>query len=351
MAAVLPRPSQHVALQKRNHRSVGRPRPRHISREKSAAPKQRERTRTEALQVRPASDPLHCPSQLPPARRRRRCRCIGTDLRLRTACAAATRRAHPQRAGRSVSGVAHPLQSLLSALGLLWLSHAQPLQAEDSRFGAPPPALALASRGISTPSRRLSHFSYVCVPAVLELSDQRRAIFIAASSASAVRDATGERPTSRTQFRHGSADRRRRWWLSGRTPPPTGALCGRRQPGVRPQRHLRNSPSLHSQVHSVAPADPLGQQFRCLCPLRERLKELHWEHCEQLTAVQHYIDCEINETVWRDGYDNAITDEYAVRELCGMGFKNNCTVVVGQGTVRLEGCDAAAVSEDAMQRW
>ncbi|TPP52594.1 putative integral membrane protein [Leishmania donovani] len=180
-----------------------------------------------------------------------------------------------------------------------------------ARFGAPPPALALASRGISTPSRRLSHFSYVCVPAVLELSDQRRAIFIAASSASAVRDATGERPTSRTQFRHGSADR----------------------------------------LHSVAPADPLGQQFRCLCPLRERLKELHWEHCEQLTAVQHYIDCEINETVWRDGYDNAITDEYAVRELCGMGFKNNCTVVVGQGTVRLEGCDAAAVSEDAMQRW
>lgn len=195
----------------------------------------------------------------------------------------------------------------------------------------------------------------------------------------------------------------------------------------------------------MTPADPLVQQFRCLCLLRERLEESHWEHYEQLTAVQRAIDYEINEAVrrvlsflftvlgifatialtfalcgmlhkldwtfngvqrsndalwyalagydswdnftqnccctaatdaaarypyyavdmenWvcangvtkervrRDGRDNAITDGYAVRELCGMEFKNNCTVIVGQGTVRLEGCDAAAVSEDAMQRW
>lgn len=69
--------------------------------------------------------------------------------------------------------------------------------------------------------------------------------------------------------------------------------------GCSPQRHLRNSPSLHSQVHSVTPADPLVQQFRCLCLLRERLKEPHWKHCEQLTAVQRYIDYEINEAVRR----------------------------------------------------
>lgn len=35
------------------------------------------------------------------------------------------------------------------------------------------------------------------------------------------------------------------------------------------------------------------------------------------------------ERVRRDGYGNAITDGYAVRELCGMEFKNHCTVIVG----------------------
>lgn len=57
------------------------------------------------------------------------------------------------------------------------------------------------------------------------------------------------------------------------------------------------------------------------------------------------------ERVRRDGYDHTIMDGYAVRELCGMEFKDNCAVVVSQGTVRLEDCDAAAVSEDAVQRW
>ncbi|CAM37304.2 hypothetical protein LBRM_10_1030 [Leishmania braziliensis MHOM/BR/75/M2904] len=57
------------------------------------------------------------------------------------------------------------------------------------------------------------------------------------------------------------------------------------------------------------------------------------------------------ERVRRDGYDDLITDGYAVRALCGMEFKNNCMVVVDQGVATLKGCDAAVVSEKAMQRW
>ena len=49
----------------------------------------------------------------------------------------------------------------------------------------------------------------------------------------------------------------------------------------------------------AAPQDPLIQQLRCLHLVRERLKESYWEHRNQLTAVQHYINYEINETVRR----------------------------------------------------
>ncbi|KAG5510325.1 hypothetical protein JKF63_07653 [Porcisia hertigi] len=57
------------------------------------------------------------------------------------------------------------------------------------------------------------------------------------------------------------------------------------------------------------------------------------------------------ERLRRDGYDNAIKDGYAVRELCAMEFKNSCTLVVSRGKVTLEGCNASAVSEDAIVRW
>ncbi|KAG5485681.1 hypothetical protein LSCM4_06639 [Leishmania orientalis] len=208
---------------------------------------------------------------------------------------------------------------------------------------------------------------------------------------------------------------------------------------------LEHSPSTPSQRHSAAAADPLIQQLRCLHLLRERLKTSYWEHLKQLTAVQHYIDYEINEAVgrvlsflfivlgivstialalvlcgmlrtvdwtfisgvhrakgtllyelagydswdnftqycccmavtdaaasypyyaldvesWvcangvtkervrRDGYDNAITDGYSVRGLCGMEFKHNCAVAVLEGKVVLTGCDSH-VSSEAAQRW
>ncbi|KPA76029.1 hypothetical protein ABB37_08171 [Leptomonas pyrrhocoris] len=47
------------------------------------------------------------------------------------------------------------------------------------------------------------------------------------------------------------------------------------------------------------PPDPLIQQLRCLHLVRQRLKESYWEHRNQLTAVQDYIDYEINETMQR----------------------------------------------------
>ncbi|KAG5506319.1 hypothetical protein JIQ42_07937 [Leishmania sp. Namibia] len=208
---------------------------------------------------------------------------------------------------------------------------------------------------------------------------------------------------------------------------------------------LEHSPSTPSQRDSAPAADPLIQQLRCLHLLRERLKTSYWEHLKQLTAVQHYIDYEINEAVgrvlsflfivlgivstialalvlcgmlrtvdwtfisgvhrakgtllyelagydswdnftqqcccmaatdaaagypyyavdvesWvcangvtkervrRDGYDNAITDGYSVRGLCGMEFKHNCAVAVLEGKVVLTGCDSH-VSSEAAQRW
>ncbi|KAG5485011.1 hypothetical protein LSCM1_07091 [Leishmania martiniquensis] len=56
------------------------------------------------------------------------------------------------------------------------------------------------------------------------------------------------------------------------------------------------------------------------------------------------------ERVRRDGYDDAIMDGYAVRELCGMEFKNKCTLVVHEGMVTLQGC-SSAVSSGAALRW
>ncbi|KPI84543.1 hypothetical protein ABL78_6405 [Leptomonas seymouri] len=52
-------------------------------------------------------------------------------------------------------------------------------------------------------------------------------------------------------------------------------------------------------VSPVAPQDPLIQQLRCLYLVRQRLKGSYWGHRKQLTAVQDYIDYEINETVQR----------------------------------------------------
>ncbi|GET86560.1 hypothetical protein, conserved [Leishmania tarentolae] len=72
-----------------------------------------------------------------------------------------------------------------------------------------------------------------------------------------------------------------------------------RTAGPSPQPRLSRKSSRKSEAQSVAPADPLVQQLRCLYLLRERLKKSHWEHCEQLTAVQRYIDHEIDEAVRR----------------------------------------------------
>lgn len=54
-----------------------------------------------------------------------------------------------------------------------------------------------------------------------------------------------------------------------------------------------------AEAPAAGPQDPLIQQLRCFHLVRERLKESYWEHRDQLTAVQDYIDYEINETMRR----------------------------------------------------
>ncbi|KAG5484229.1 hypothetical protein CUR178_07385 [Leishmania enriettii] len=290
--------------------------------------------------------------------------------------------------------------------------------------------------------------------AVAKMVSRHSRSFSSPPSASAVNSAFPGEGAARLCKQHQTAPRNSNDDCSKKKAPVTVAsrASTSRRRSSRSQRvrsslepELEHSPSIPSQRHSAAAADPLIQQLRCLHLLRERLKTSYWEHLKQLTTVQHYIDYEINEAVgrvlsflfivlgivstialalvlcgmlrtvdwtfisgvhrgkdtllyelagydswdnftqhcccmavtdaaagypyyaldvesWvcangvtkervrRDGYDNAITDGYSVRGLCGMEFKHNCAVAVLEGKVVLTGCDSH-VSSDAAQRW
>lgn len=77
------------------------------------------------------------------------------------------------------------------------------------------------------------------------------------------------------------------------TPGSTGAR-GRAFPATAAAAAL---PPSEAEPDGDAAPDPLIQKLRCLFLVRQRLKESYWEHRDQLTSVQTYVDYEINAAV------------------------------------------------------